>query len=146
MPLDVSSHSRDFPQPRYRHPIITMGRDRQERLRETKAPCSFTRPSSWSLNSPGGDPSYLTCLDSVCLSVEMCPPLHRLWVLVGRPIIESHPLPGHRQDQAQHLTHLTSVIGPGKGLKHSQPIRALPWDFLPGFGEQQSLSSWDMRH
>lgn len=31
--------------------------------------------------------------------------------------------------------HLASVTGPGKGQEHSQPIRALPWDFLPGVGE-----------
>lgn len=88
------------------------------------------------LNSPGGDPCCLTCPDSVCLSVERCPPLHQLGVLVGLPITESYPLPGlGRGDQTQHLTHLALPTSPGKSLGHSQPMRALPWDFLPGVEE-----------
>lgn len=75
LPLDVSSQSRDFPQPRHCPVSITAtGHDMQEVLRETEALSNFTSPSTWSLNSLGGDPYYLTC--SVCLSVAKCSPLH----------------------------------------------------------------------
>lgn len=59
---------------------------------------------------------------------------------MGLPIT-AHPLPGLGEAQAQHLTHLALVTGPGEGLGHSQPIRALPWDFLPGVEETAAALS-----
>ena len=98
---------------------------------------SVLSPSPWSAKSPGWDPYYLTCPDGL-LPMGMCPPLHQLRVLVGLPVTEPPPLPPRlRRDQAQLLSCLVSVTGPGKSLGHSQPIRALPWAFLPGAGEAE---------
>lgn len=124
-------------------PIITTGCEMQERLRETKVLCRFTSPSSWGPNSPCGNPYYLTCRDSVCHSMEMCLPLHQLWVLVGLPTIEQHPLPGLRQDQAQHLT--SDLSDWSRQGTETQPTNESPLIFYQDLGRQQSLSFWGMR-
>lgn len=94
-------------------------------LKETKAlPCLqalFLR--DWT--SPGGTPYCLTCPVSASLWKGVCPPLQQLRVLVGLPIIESHPLPGLGEDQVQHLTHLALVTGPGERAG-TQPTNQSP--------------------
>lgn len=76
LPLDVSSQSRDFPQPRHCPvPITITGHDMQEVLRETKALSNFTSPSPWSLNILGRDPYYLTCTDCLPLCGKVPSPI-----------------------------------------------------------------------